>query len=305
MSKILKAGVIGAGVFGGYHARKFAELDQAEFVGVFDPRQDAADELARTHGGRGFATLDALLSSVDVVTVATPADTHADLALAALSAGKSVYVEKPVARDMEQGEAMVSLATNLGLVLAVGHQERAVFRAMGLFSAPEKPLLMESVRKGTASTRNLDVSVVLDLMIHDLDLALSLTTAEVLAVEAEGECVSNDTLDFCRAEATFMDGFTAIFESSRVAEARERTMRLVYPSGTVEIDFIARTFTNSTRFELNRDFADSEGGRDPLGVSVTAFLEAVAHSDRRPLVTGREALLALDLAMAVEHACGV
>jgi predicted dehydrogenase len=169
---------------------------------------------------------------------------------------------------------------------------------MGLLDIPEKPLRLEAVRKGTPSIRSKDVSVVLDLMIHDIDLALSLTDAEPLTVEADGDG------DEVTAEATFDDGFTAVFTASRRAEARERTMKIVYPSGTLEIDFITRAFTNTTPFPLNEAFTETPAGRDPLGTSVGGFVAAVRGLSPRPVVTGEEAARALDLGLAVEQAGG-
>ena len=298
MSDELRAGVVGAGVFGGFHAKKYVELDGVRFIGVFDVDAPCAAELAAPLGGRAFADLESLLAEVDVVTVATPAVFHADAALKALKAGKPVYLEKPLAVTLEDADRIVSEAASRGLPVAVGHQERIVFQAMGLLDVTEKPLRLEAVRRGTPGSRNLDVSAVLDLMTHDLDLALALTDADPIAVEAEGSPDETST------EVTFADGFTAVFQASRIAEARERTMKIVYPSGSLEIDFVARTFNNTTGFPLDEGFADTPAGRDPLGASVREFLDAVRGVSPRPLVTGEEAARALDLALAVEQAAG-
>ena len=305
MSSILKAGVAGAGVFGGYHAKKYAELDGVELVGVFDPDGERAKALADSLGVAAFTDLAELLARIDVLTVASPASTHAPNALQALKAGKPVYIEKPIATSLEDADKILIEASKQGLPVGCGHQERVVFEAMGLFDIPETPLRLEAVRRGPASARSLDVSVVLDLMIHDIDLALALTPAEPLTVEAEGQFVNNDTLDVVKAEATFGDGFTAVFEASRVAEGRERTMKLYYPSGLVEIDFVARTFVNTTPFKLDEGFADTPAGKDPLGTSVAGFLNAVRGLAPKPVVEAAEAARALDLALAVEQAAGV
>jgi len=253
-------------------------------------------------GGRAFHRLDEFLQTVDVVTVASPASVHAEGALAALKAGKPVYIEKPIAISLADAEAIMAQAARQNLVVACGHQERVVFQAMGLFDIPEQPLRLESVRHGTPSERSLDVSVVLDLMIHDLDLALSLSNAEPLAVEADGTVDFSGGWDQARAEVTFDDGFTAIFDSSRMAPERKRNMKLVYPSGEVEIDFISRAFRNTTGFALNADYADTPAVQDTLATSVAGFLAAVRGQAPRPIVTAREATRALDLALGVERA---
>ena len=299
MSSFLKAGVAGAGVFGGYHANKYAQLEQSELSAVFDLDLDRARALAGPLGALAFDDYDAFLDAVDVVTVATPAVAHAAPALAALRAGKPVYVEKPLAVTAADADALVAEAEARGLVLAVGHQERLVFAAMGLFNVAQAPLRMEAVRHGPPSPRNLDVSTALDLMVHDLDLGVALAPKALGQVRATG---SADTL---MAEVSFEGGFHARFEASRVASERRRTMTLVYAVGEVEIDFLARTFRNTTGFSLREDFAQTAAGRDPLGSSVGAFLDAVGGTRPRPAVTGCEAALALKLALAADFAAGV
>jgi predicted dehydrogenase len=293
---MLKAGVIGAGAFGGNHARKYASLEGVELVGVYDPQASAAETLAQSLGVTAFRSMEELLAAVDVVTVASPAIFHAEGVLAALRAGRHAYVEKPLAVSLEDADRILKLAAERRLVVAVGHQERVVSEAMGLFNIPEQPLRLEAVRRGTPSTRNLDVSATLDLMVHDIDLALTLTTGEPLAAEADGD------EDQASADITFDNGFVASFSVSRVAEARDRRTRIVYPSGEVAIDFLARTFANTTPFELNDDFAETPAGKDPLGVSVQGFLDAVEGRSPRPVVTAQEAARALDLTLAVEQA---
>jgi len=301
MSEVLRAGVIGAGVFGGYHAAKYAAFPGATLVGVYDHHREHAEALASRSGGRAFESEADLLAAVDVVSIATPALAHAECALAALECGKSIYVEKPLAVRREDAAHILEAAERQSLVVACGFLERAAFQAMGLFEVPEKPILLESVRLGPPSPRNLDVSVVLDLMIHDLDLALALRPAVVAAVEAEG-IVSAHGADAVEAEARFEGGFVARFRASRIAETRERTMRIVYPSGEVRVDFLSHAFENTTPFALNRDFEDAPQSRDRLGASISAFIAAVRGEGRGPLADGHDGARALDLALAVEQA---
>lgn len=302
MAESLRGGVIGAGVFGGYHANQYARLPGVTLSAVLDPHPDRAAKVAVPLGGRAFHDLEPFLEAVDVVTVASPATFHTEHAMAALAAGKPVYVEKPIAVSVAEAEKLRELARAKGLVVACGHQERVIFQAMGLLDVPEQPLLLEALRHGPPSDRSQDVSAILDLMIHDLDLALTLSSAEPVTAEGEGRIGASGSWDVARAEVSFDDGFTALFDVSRQAEARTRTMRVVYPSGEVEIDFMARTFRNTTPFALNRDFADTPAASNPLGVSVAAFLAAVRGEAPRPVVTAEEAIRALDLALAVEQA---
>jgi len=292
----LAAGVIGAGVFGGLHARKYAGMDDVELKAVYDLDLDAAKAVANPLGAAGVMHLTGVIAACDVVTIASPAVHHGRAALMAVQAGCHVYVEKPLATDIETAAKILAEASLRKLVVAVGHQERAVFQAMGLFDIPQQPIRLEAVRRGTPSSRNLDVSVTMDLMIHDIDLALSLTRGEAVTVEAKGDD------DEMAAEVAFDNGFSASFQASRIAPERERTMKVVYPSGEVSINFLTREFSNTTPFALNADFTETPAGKDPLGASVMAFLDAVRGVAPRPLVTGEEAAKALDLALAVEQA---
>ena len=302
MPGILRGGVIGAGVFGGHHARKYANLAGSVLSGVYDPDAPRAAALAMPLGGRAFADLESFLDAVDVVTVASPALLHAEQALAALAAGKPVYVEKPVAVDLADAQRVRDAAAAADLVAACGHQERVLFRVIGLFDIPEPPLRLEATRHGPQSDRSLDVSVVLDLMIHDLDLALALSPSQPQAATGEGAVAYSGGWDEARAEVIFVDGFTAAFDVSRTAPDRRRTMRLVYPSGEVEIDFLSHAFRNTTAYPLNADFAETPAVKDTLGTSVAAFLSAVRGEAPRPVVTAAEGAKALDLGLAVERA---
>lgn len=290
-------------MFGGYHAHKYQALAEVELAAVFDPDMDRARVLAGELGAVAADDLEALLAVCDVVSIASPATLHGQQALTALQAGRSVYVEKPLAVSLEDADKLIS-AARAGPVLACGHLERVMFAAMGLLDVPEPPAALFAVRKGPWSPRNADVSCVLDLMIHDIDLALALNPVEPLAVEAEGRTTIGPLLDEVRADVTLGDGSTLILEASRIAEVRERRMRLVYASGEVEIDFLTGAFTNTTSFRLDPDFADTPASKDRLGASLQAFLDAVRGDRDRPAVTGEEAARALDLALAVEQAAG-
>ncbi len=301
MSK-LKAGVIGAGVFGGHHARKYQADARAELVAVYDVDGARAEKLAADLGVAAAPNLAALFADVDVVTIASPPSTHASAARAALAACKHVLVEKPLAVDVGEAEALVALAAERNVALACGHQERLVFAAMGLLAAPEMPTRIECVRAGPWSGRSADVSVTLDLMVHDLDLALQLMGGPPSRVSARGRRVETGSADDITALLSFAGGARAELVASRVADDRKRTMRLVYPSGEVRVDFIARTFENTTGFALNSEFGDTPSGRDPLGANVACFLDAVTGATARPAVTGEEALAVLKLARAVDRA---
>ena len=300
----LRAGVVGAGAFGRHHARKYAEDARVALVGVFDHHDERTQMLADTHQVEGFLKLEDLLDAVDIITIASPPSQHADAAKQALAAGKHVLVEKPLATDVGDGAALVRLAAEHKCVLACGHQERLVFEAMGLFSTPEAPTRIESVREGPWTGRSADVSVTLDLMVHDLDLALMLLKQKPERVTATAKSEHGRTADRIEATLSF-GGAEAKFVSSRIEEGRRRYMHAVYPSGEVKIDFLARTFENTTRFPLNAAFAETRIGSDPLGANVAQFIDAVLGVAPRPVVNGEEALAVLELALQVDEASGL
>lgn len=296
----VRVGVIGAGVFGGYHAQKFAASDYAEFVGIFDLNAEAAArQVAKVGKGEVFGSFEALADVCDALVIATPASSHATLTRKALEAGKHALVEKPLALTGVEARALAKLALERDLVLSVGHQERLVFEAMGLFSTGERPKRIEGVRMGPASPegRCEDVSVVFDLMIHDLDLTAELFGGDVKGADGSGFSAHTRLLDHATAELMFAGNGHAKLTASRCAEKRERWMRIEYASGTVEIDFITRQVKNTTSFNIVADV--SAILPDPLKAADEAFLAAV-QGRAAPVITGGVGARAAAMAERVE-----
>lgn len=293
----LRVGVIGAGAFGGYHAGKVCAAADARLVGVTDPDLARAQDLAARHGAAGFASAEALIDASDAVIVAAPAAAHAELAALAISAGRHVLVEKPLAHTGEAAERLVRLAHRHGVVLQAGHQERFVMDALGLLGTAQAPRSITCVREGPSSGRGLDVSVTLDLMIHDLDLVASMFGCSPLAIEAWGSGAGG-RLDTVEARLTFAAG-EAQLRASRAAPQRQRTLKALYEDGVVEVDFLTRTVRNDTSIPLNDDFAAR--CPDPLGASVAAFLAAAAGRAPCP-VPGEAGAAAVRLAEAIDAA---
>ena len=301
MAETLRAGVIGAGVFGGYHAAKWAHFADTRLAAVFDPHPERAAAVAERYGARAFADLPEFLDAVDLVSITSPAVSHGARALQVLRAGKPVYIEKPVAVTLGDADAIVAEAARRGLVVACGFSERVAIEAIGLVGVTQRPGLIEATRLGAPSPRNQDVSVVLDLMIHDIDIALRLADGAPLTVEAEGVRGVTGMLDEVRAEIMFESGVVARLHASRVAPAAERRTRITYPSGAVDIDFVAGELRHSTDFPLDAGFADTPASRDRLNASLARFLSAV-RGEGCALADARDGARALDLALAVEQA---
>ena len=291
----LRVGVVGAGVFAGYHANKVADHPRATLTGIHDQSAEAAARASQRLSCEAFGTAEALFTASDAVIIATPATTHADLAIGALQAGCHVLIEKPIATTRDGAAAI--LAARGDRVLQVGHQERVVADACGLLDIPERPLEVRIRRHTGRATRNLDTSVVMDLMIHDLDLVGAMFGApDWVSTEAAAARYS-DHLDMARAELGY-PGFTTYLSASRDAQA-ERSWQLRYPSGTVHIDFAAKRLQHDTPFALNPDFGDMPAVTDSLAAAFDRFVAACLDG-AEPLASGEDGLAALELALRIE-----
>jgi predicted dehydrogenase len=301
---LLRAGVVGAGVFGGYHAQKYAELPGVALAGVYDPHADRAAGVCARFGGRAFDSLDALIADCDLISIASPATTHAEAALKALTAGLPLYVEKPLAVDMGEAQALVDLAARKGVVLACGFIERLLLEAAGLLGAAP-PVRFSAVRAMPAAGRNLDVSVVLDLMIHDIDALLALGAGPALAVEAEGRGLGDHGYAEVSCEIVFESGATANLTASRDASSPERHWTMGWADGRqAHFDLIGMQLRDGGEASIVRDLSGLPMVQDRLRESLRRFVGAV-RGEEKALACGQSGLEALDLALAVEAALGI
>ncbi len=238
----LQVGVIGAGHFGRYHALKVASSTRARLTGIFDIDPERAKTIGWEAGAPDMS-FDALLSASDAVVVAAPADAHHGLAAAALRAGKHVLVEKPIAATLAEAEELGNLARERGVVLQVGHLERfsAAYQAMA--AKIGAPLYIEATRIAPFKPRGTDVSVILDLMIHDLDLVLALVDSEIESVDAIGSAVASAHEDIANARLKFRNGAVASITASRISPRTERRMRIFAQDRYLAADFASRKLT--------------------------------------------------------------
>ncbi len=297
----VRIGVAGAGVFGGYHAAKYASHTSSELVAIFDPDGARAQSLAEKYNATAFGDLDEFLQHVDAVIVTTPATVHFDVAGPALRAGRHVFIEKPITLEAAQADELIGSANAQDLVLQVGHQERYVFDAVGLLARGKVPNKIDCVRCGPPSGRCEDVSVVFDLMVHDIDLVRELTGADIQHVTADG------TASEVSAEMVLENGAIVSMKASRQADRRERRMSLVYDDGIIEFDFVNRTLKNSTPAVLGEVF-DLDNAplalRDPLEFGAHAFLQAIQEGGK-PLISGEAGRDAISWAVRIEEAAGI
>lgn len=304
---VLRAGVVGAGVFGSYHAAKYAAIPGVRLAAVAELNQATGEPLAERFGAEWLEGFEQLVGKVDIATIATPATTHYEIARTLIDAGIHVLVEKPLALTLKDADDLIARARAKGVRIQVGHQERFVVAAMGLLARSAPPKHIQCRRAGPFTGRCTDVSVVLDLMIHDLDLVHQLVDAPLASVRASARRAKSRHIDAMVAHLTFANGTKADVFSSRLSDKRERSMVLEYDDGAVEIDFIARTFTNTTPADIRPLEAGDDMARriaaDPLGFAVGEFVRAV-REEAEPFVSGFGARKALATALRLHEVAG-
>jgi len=235
----LQVGVIGAGHFGRFHALKVAGAERADLVGVHDPDAGRAALVAR-EARTQVLDLPALLAACAAVIIAAPAEAHHGLAEQALLAGRHVLVEKPIAATLEQADHLAALARDAGLVLQVGHLVRYSAEYSAVAARMARPLYIEATRIAPFKPRGTDVSVILDLMIHDLDLVLALVDSPISGVDAVGAPIASPTEDIANARVRFANGCVATITASRISLKTERKMRLFAAAGYMSVNFVDR-----------------------------------------------------------------
>ena len=318
----LRIGVVGVGHLGRHHARVLAAMPEVELVGVVDGRPEQAQAVAAACQTRPYTDHRDLFDQVDAVSVAVPTVAHREVAGAFLGRGIPTLVEKPLATTLLEAEQLVELADSRATPLQVGHIERFNPALSTLEGLAFRPKYIAAERLGTYTFRSTDIGVVLDLMIHDIDLVLSMVQAPVKSVQAVGVGVFGDHEDIANARVEFEDGTVASLTASRASFQAVRKMRLYGPEGYVTLDFAAKQGTIVRPSDrLRRGEVDLEGldlsqpsalkerifgkilrvdqvqgeGREPLALELEDFVQAV-RTGSRPKVTGHDALRAIRLA---------
>ncbi len=308
--KPLRVGVIGVGHLGQHHARLYASLPGSTLVGITDADPRRAKEIAERHGTAVYDDVGALLQQVEAVSIAAPTSAHHAVARQCLEAGVHVLVEKPVTTTPAEARELVTLARARNVALQVGHIER--FNPVMLKVRPfiRDPLLIECRRVSPFTGRSTDVDVVLDLMIHDLDIVLSFQPGTVTDVRAVGAAVVSDKVDLAYAWLTFSSGCVATLTASRVATTRARKLTLVQRDAAILLDYQSRQAV--IRRLPARPQAGGEspaeqvqgGEEEPLKLELESFLQAV-RTGARPAVSGEDGEAALSLAYRVLEEIGV
>lgn len=315
--------MIGTGHLGRLHAGLYREIEQAELIGVFDTDAEKTQKVASELGVKPFQSLDDLLAETEAVNIVTPTTSHYEIAEKALSANKHVFVEKPITSGESEAEKIIKLAGEKNRILQVGHIERFNPAVLALSDVDLDPIFIESHRLASFNPRGTDVAVILDLMIHDLDLILSLVRSEAVQIDASGVGVVSRTVDIANARIQFANGCVANVTASRISNKKMRKMRIFQPNAYISLDFVdgfSEIFYTTESGKLNFNDGtlafslgqiDAGGirkeikynklqrtGINPLKQELSSFTESV-DAGVPPVVDGNAGLAALRLANKV------
>jgi predicted dehydrogenase len=300
--------VVGAGSFGRHHLRILQSSPNADLAGVIDVDQKRAAAAAQEFSCTAYQSLDDLQGKVDAAVIAVPTSAHTDAGCALLEAGIDVLVEKPIATDLASAQRLIDTAARNGRILQVGHLERFNPAIVALKKMVRMPLFFEVHRLSLFSPRSLDVDVVLDLMIHDLDIVLDLAGAMPEEIRAAGISILSDRVDIANVRLAFPGGCVANLTASRVSTERVRKLRLFQPHQYISLDYqkqeaVVFTVSGDRQIGFQPLPVTKE---EPLHLEVESFLEAVRNRSR-PVVSGEDGLRALDIALTIlakieEHA---
>ena len=304
-----RVAVVGVGYLGRFHAQKYAALADCDLTAVADTSTEASDALARELGTRAVSDYRELLGRVDAVSIATPTASHFEIARSFLESGAHVLVEKPIAESVEQAQQLITAARRAGRVLQVGHLER--FNPAILAAEPQlrTPRFIECHRLAPFRERGTDVNVVLDLMIHDLDLVQSIVGSPIASIDAIGTPVFSTEIDIANARIRFANGCVVNATASRVSLKTERKLRIFQDDAYLSLDLQQKILTvirkqsvpaDEARLPVSIDEQSFEPG-DALRAEIEAFL-ASCRGERPVVVSGEDGMHALQTAIAIAAA---
>jgi predicted dehydrogenase len=307
----IRVAVVGCGEFGRNHARVYKEIEGASLAGVFDEDASRAAAFAKEFGTRAFTSLESLQGEVEAASVAVPTIAHADVGCRLMEQGIDVLVEKPMAANLGEADALVDAAHRNSRILQIGHVERFNPAVLAVEPILNRPLFFEVHRLGVFTPRSLDVDVIYDLMIHDLDILLALVGEPVTEVKAVGIPVLTDKVDIAHARLEFAGGAVANVTASRVSTERVRKVRFFQQHEYISLDYARR---DAMRVRVNRPGPEPDFGFEkldapvvePLRAELEAFLDAV-RTRKQPKTDGVSGRASLELAVRVmqsiqEHA---
>ncbi len=304
----LRAAVIGVGYLGNFHAQKYAALDGVTLSAVVDSDAVRAAEIAARYATRAFTDYDDILGDVDLVSIVVPPAHHYAIAYDCLQAGVHALVEKPLTETVDQAETLIRLADDGALVLQVGHLERFNPVVAALRARLHSPQLIEAQRYTAYQTRGTEVDVVLDLMIHDIDIVLSLVPGAIRAIHSSGTAVATRSIDIAHARIEFTNGCIAELSASRVSQEPARNMKVYQNGGYLAVDYTSHelrvgTVRDGLELPAGRELifeTETLGRRDVLMDEIASFVDVVRRG-AQPQVTGEDGKRALEVAIEISH----
>lgn len=302
----LKMAVIGVGYLGKFHAEKYANLDNVSLVAVCDINKQTCNKIATQYGVAAVTNYQDLIGKVDAVSIAVPTLSHHEIAKEFLSHGVHVLVEKPITKTVEQAKELVKIAKEKNCILQVGHLERFNSARIAMDDYLDNPMFIESHRLAPFKPRGTDVNVVLELMIHDIDIIQSIVNSPIKSLDAQGAPVLSKFVDIANARISFENGCVANVTASRISFKTERKTRIFQPNSYISVDFQNKKFAvfrkgegemfpgipEITRQETVFDKSDA------LKLEIEAFIDSIIHN-KKPLVSGEEGCNALETASEI------
>lgn len=304
--KKIKVGVIGVGYLGRFHCEKYASMDEAELVGIADLDEDRVKETEKKYGVKGFGNYKDLIGQVEAVSIVVPTTLHHRVARDFLMAGADVMVEKPMTCTLAEANSLIKLARAKKRILQVGHLERFNPAVTAMQEHVENPLFIESHRLTTFKGRGIDVDVVLDLMIHDIDIIFNLVKSDLKRVHAVGVPVITPFSDIANVHLEFRNGCTANVTVSRISGKNMRKIRVFQPHSYISVDYATREVTVMEKSKDNGEFGLPDiktntycfPESDSLAEELRSFLQSVRNR-QQPVVTGEDGRRALQLALQI------
>jgi len=298
----IKMALVGCGHMGKIHLQKLSSFDEIQIVGIVDVDTKRANDLAQPINVPAFNNYKKLLGNVDGVIIATPTETHYQIAKDFLKSGTHILLEKPITSRQDQAQELIDLAQTRQLILQVGFLERFNPAFSKILPIIKKPLLIESRRLSEFTGRSTDIDVVLDLMIHDIDLILSIVREDVCDIRAQGVSFITDKLDMASARIEFSNGCIADLNASRISSKKERTLTVFEGNQIFFIDLLNRRVVYSAK-EQNKDIDTEEYTVDPIDAvkyEISLFIQSIL-TGTAPIVRGEDGLRALTLADQVKQ----
>ena len=295
----IACGVAGVGYLGQHHARIYHELDVSEFIGFYEPNEQAAQKIKEAYSVKRFSSLEELAKECDAVSVVCPTDLHAEVSIPLLDYGCHLLVEKPLCTSSTEAELILSRAKENKLIVQVGHIEHYNPVMDFLEEAVDAPKYLTVDRLAPFQPRGTEVGVVLDLMIHDIGIALALVSSPLKSVDAIGVRVLSQTEDIANARLVFENGCVANLNASRVSEKKAREIRVFQDSGYLSLDFMNQKghFIQKKGMQLDRNEVPVEKG-EPLALEIASFLDCVLKA-KTPKTDGSFGKSALEVALTV------